>query len=150
MHCQSLHDVFAIEVVDNRQAAFPVACSAGDNPKGKGQTPLPVLPPNSWGPWWNKTAIWTLWPSLAGECRALQSQSCEKLHRWSGKWAGLNKTYPAPLPNHSYVTQGHRENPLESIFFVNMVNFAAFWPSLVEHHLNWASEGVSRVRLKGL
>lgn len=44
VHCQSLHDAFAREVVHNREPAFPTVCSAGNTPKGKQQTPLPVLP----------------------------------------------------------------------------------------------------------
>lgn len=58
--------------------------------------------------------------------------------------------YPAPLPNHRLVTQEQKDTPLENVFFVNFVHFAAFWASLDEHHLNRAPRGGSGVRLKGL
>lgn len=44
VHCQSLYDAFAREAVHNTEPAFPIACSAGNTPKGRQQTPLPVLP----------------------------------------------------------------------------------------------------------
>lgn len=67
-----------------------------------------------------------------------------------GKPAGLNKMYPAPLPDHSHVTQEQKSTPLGGIFFVNLVHVAAFWASLTEHHLNRGSEGGRGVRLRGL
>lgn len=58
--------------------------------------------------------------------------------------------YPSPPPNHSHMTQEHKDTPLESVIFVNFIHCAVFWASLVEHNLNRVSEGGSGMRQKGL
>lgn len=164
------------EVVHNGHPAFLITCTEGKTPKwkGRGSSRLPSILPTGisqkdWvclntreissllirrspggtnqltgpsSPCW-QASIKDFIPTFISFVK-LYSCLCYR------KKAGLNKMYPVLLPNHLRVTQEHKDTPLESIFFVNLVHFAAFWASLAKHHLNGASEGGSGVRLKGL